>query len=135
MPKKEPKLLEHRSKKSYLHQAVKIIKSKLLQDKKSFAKFIGNQSRIKDHLINCHLDESKKENFMSKYFVIAAALVVLAVACNKKEETAAPAEGTTVEQTAPATDAPATEAAPVEAAPADAAAPAEAAPADAPAAQ
>ena len=55
---------------------------------------------------------------MSKYLVIAAALVVLAVACNKKEETAAPAEGTTVEQTAPAT----------EAAPADA-------PADAPAAQ
>ena len=28
---------------------------------------------------------------MSKYLVIAAALVVLAVACNKKEEVAAPA--------------------------------------------
>lgn len=68
---------------------------------------------------------------MSKYLVIAAALVVLAVACNKKEETAAPAEGTTVEQTAPATET-APEAAPAEAAPADA--PAEA-PADAPAAQ
>jgi len=57
---------------------------------------------------------------MSKYLVIAAALVVLAVACNKKEETAAPAEGTTVEQTTPADTAP--EAAPVdapEAAPAD----------------
>ena len=68
---------------------------------------------------------------MSKYLVLAAALVVLAVACNKKEETAAPAEGTTVEQTAPATEvAPevAPEAAPVDAAP-------EAAPADAPAAQ
>ncbi len=70
---------------------------------------------------------------MSKYLVIAAALVVLAVACNKKEETAAPAEGTTVEQTAPATET-APEAAPVEAAPTEAA-PAEAAPADAPAAQ
>lgn len=70
---------------------------------------------------------------MSKYLVLAAALVVLAVACNKKEETAAPAEGTTVEQTAPATET-APEAAPAEAAPADAA-PAEAAPADAPAAQ
>lgn len=68
---------------------------------------------------------------MSKYLVIAAALVVLAVACNKKEETAAPAEGTTVEQTAPAETAP--EAAPAEAAPAESA-PAEA-PADAPAAQ
>lgn len=69
---------------------------------------------------------------MSKYLVLAAALVVLAVACNKKEETAAPAEGTTVEQTAPAETAP--EAAPAtEAAPE--AAPAEAAPADAPAAQ
>ena len=32
---------------------------------------------------------------MSKYLVLAAALVVLAVACNKKEEAAAPAEGTT----------------------------------------
>lgn len=64
---------------------------------------------------------------MSKYLVIAAALVVLAVACNKKEETAAPAEGTTVEQTAPATET-APEAAPAEAAP-------EAAPAEAPAAE
>ncbi len=71
---------------------------------------------------------------MSKYLVIAAALAVLAVACNKKEETAAPAEGTTVEQAAPAPEAapevaPAPEAAPVEAAPT------EAAPTDAPAAQ
>ena len=64
---------------------------------------------------------------MSKYLVIAAALVVLAVACNKKEG-AAPAEGTTTEQTAPEA-APADAAAPVEAAPADAAAPVEAAPA------
>ncbi len=70
---------------------------------------------------------------MSKYLVLAAALVVLAVACNKKEETAAPAEGTTVEQTAPATEV-APEAAPVDAAPVEAA-PADAAPADAPAAQ
>ena len=70
---------------------------------------------------------------MSKYLVLAAALVVLAVACNKKEETAAPAEGTTVEQTAPATET-APEAAPVDAAPVEAA-PADAAPADAPAAQ
>lgn len=61
---------------------------------------------------------------MSKYLVIAAALVVLAVACNKKEETAAPAEeGTTIEQTAPATEVPADE---VEAMPADEAAPADA---------
>jgi len=61
---------------------------------------------------------------MSKYFVLAAALMVL-VACNKKEETAAPAEGTTVEQTAPAETAP--EAAPTtEAMPADGAAPSEA---------
>jgi hypothetical protein len=50
-----------------------------------------------------------KENSMSKYFVLAAALVVLAVACNKKEEVSAPAEGTTVEQTAPAEEAPAAE--------------------------
>lgn len=49
---------------------------------------------------------------MSKYLVLAAALMVLAVACNKKEE-AAPAESTTVEQTAPTT-----EEAPAEAAPA-----------------
>ena len=54
---------------------------------------------------------------MSKYLVLAAALVVLAVACNKKEE-AAPAEAT-VEQTAPAAEtapeaAPATEAAPAQ---------------------
>ena len=69
---------------------------------------------------------------MSKYLVLAAALVVLAIACNKKEE--APADATTVEQAAPAEAAPAPEAAPVEAAPAEAA-PAEAAPADAPAAQ
>lgn len=67
---------------------------------------------------------------MSKYFVLAAALMVLAVACNKKEESA-PAESTTVEQTAPA-EAPAD--APVEAAPAEAA-PTEEVPADAPAAQ
>jgi hypothetical protein len=40
---------------------------------------------------------------MSKYLVLAAALVVLAVACNKKEE-AAPATETTVEQAAPATE-------------------------------
>lgn len=69
---------------------------------------------------------------MSKYLVLAAALVVLAVACNKKEETSAPAEGTTVEQTAPATET-APEAAP-EAAPATETAP-EAAPTDAPAAE
>ncbi len=70
---------------------------------------------------------------MSKYLVLAAALVVLAVACNKKEETAAPAEGTTVEQTAPATEPAPAEAMPTEAAPAEAmpteAAPTEAAPA------
>ncbi len=62
---------------------------------------------------------------MSKYLVIAAALVVLAIACNKKEE-AAPAEGTTMEQSAPAEG---TEAAPAEAMPAEGteeAAPAEA---------
>ena len=70
----------------------------------------------------------KKGDFMSKYFVLAAALIVLAVACNKKEEVAAP-EATTTEQAAP-------EAAPVEAAPAEAA-PVEAAPAatEAPAAE
>ena len=70
---------------------------------------------------------------MPKYLVLAAALVVLAVACNKKEE-AAPAEGTTVEQTAPATE---TEAAPADAPATDAPAtdaPAEV-PADAPAAE
>lgn len=60
---------------------------------------------------------------MSKYLVLAAALVVLAIACNKKEETA-PATETTTEQAAPAEMAP-------EAAPADAveATPAEEAPA------
>jgi len=68
---------------------------------------------------------------MSKYFVLAAALMVLAVACNKKEEVA-PATETTVEQTAPAETAP--EAAPAEA-PAAEAAPAEVAPTEAPAAQ
>ena len=73
----------------------------------------------------------KKENSMSKYLVLAAALVVFAVACNKKEETAAPAEATTVEQTAPATEA-APEAAPAEAMPTEAA-PTEAAPEAAPA--
>lgn len=71
---------------------------------------------------------------MSKYLVLAAALVVLAVACNKKEETAAPAEGTTVEQTAPATETAPVEAAPVEAAPVEAA-PAEGVPAEAAPAQ
>lgn len=69
---------------------------------------------------------------MSKYLVLAAALVVLAVACNKKEE-AAPAEGTTVEQTAPATETEAAPATETEAAPATDA-PAEV-PADAPAAE
>jgi hypothetical protein len=133
MSKKDDKFLTRSQKKRNLHQAAKIIKLKLLRDKKSFAKFIGNQSRIKDHLINCHLDESKKEISMSKYFVIAAALVVLAVACNKKEESTTTTESTTVEQTAPATET-APEAAPAEA-PATEAAPAEAAPADAPAAQ
>lgn len=49
---------------------------------------------------------------MSKYFVLAAALMVLAVACNKKEETATEA-APTVEQTAPATET-APEAMPVE---------------------
>ena len=56
---------------------------------------------------------------MSKYLFLAAALIVLAVACNKKEEVAAP-EATTTEQAAPAaeaapTEAPAAEAAPTEA--------------------
>lgn len=37
---------------------------------------------------------------MSKYLVLFAALLVLAVACNKKEE-AAPTEETTTEQAAP----------------------------------
>ena len=46
---------------------------------------------------------------MSKYFVIAAALIVLAVACNKKEE-AATTEATTTEQAAPAEAAPAADA-------------------------
>jgi hypothetical protein len=55
---------------------------------------------------------------MSKYFVLAAALIVLAVACNKKEE-AASVESTTTEQTAPA------ESAPAEAAPEATEAPAE----------
>lgn len=64
---------------------------------------------------------------MSKYLVIAAAMLVFAVACNKKEE-AAPATEPTVEQTAPAEAAPATEATPAEAAPTEAA-PTEAAPA------
>ena len=50
---------------------------------------------------------------MSKYFVLAAALIVLAIACNKKEE--APAADATVEQAAPAEAAP--EAAPAEVAP------------------
>jgi hypothetical protein len=69
----------------------------------------------------------KKGVFMSKYLFLAAALIVLAVACNKKEEVAAP-EATTTEQAAPEA-APTTEAAP-EAAPA-----AEAAPTEAPAAE
>jgi hypothetical protein len=74
------------------------------------------------------LDESQKGDFMSKFLFLAAALIVLAVACNKKEEVAAPAEATTTEQAAP-------EAAPAEAAPVEAA-PAEAAPAaEAPAAE
>lgn len=76
----------------------------------------------------------KKGKTMSKYVVLAAAMLVLAVACNKKEETTAPATEPTVEQTAPAEAAPAAEAAPVEAAPAEAA-PAEAAPAEAAPAQ
>ena len=50
---------------------------------------------------------------MSKYLFLAAALIVLAVACNKKEEVAAP-EATTTEQAAPEA-APAAEAAPTEA--------------------
>jgi hypothetical protein len=75
----------------------------------------------------------KKGKSMSKYLVLAAAMLVLAVACNKKEE-AAPAAEPTVEQTAPAPEAAPADAAPAEAAPAEAA-PAEAAPADAPAAQ
>ncbi len=50
---------------------------------------------------------------MSKYFVLAAALMVLAVACNKKEE-AAPAESTTVEQAAPATEEAVVEEAPMD---------------------
>lgn len=61
---------------------------------------------------------------MSKYLVLAAALVVLAIACNKKEE-AAPTTETATEQAAPAMD----EAAPAEAAPAMDEAPAEEAPA------
>ena len=62
---------------------------------------------------------------MSK-FIVLAALLAVSVACNKKEEAAAPAEGTTVEQTAPAETAPAPEAAPTtEAAPMEGAAPAE----------
>ncbi len=57
---------------------------------------------------------------MSKYLVIAAALVVLAVACNKKEETAAPVESAPIEETAPAADqAPAVEEAPADDAHAD----------------
>ncbi len=48
---------------------------------------------------------------MSK-FIVLAALLALSVACNKKEEAAAPAEGTTVEQTAPVETAPTTEVAP-----------------------
>ncbi|MES2525830.1 MAG: hypothetical protein V4598_02035 [Bdellovibrionota bacterium] len=62
---------------------------------------------------------------MSKFIVLAAVLALSVVACNKKEEAAAPAEGTTVEQTAPVETAPTTEAAP-EAAPATEAAPTEA---------
>ncbi len=58
---------------------------------------------------------------MSKYFVIAAALIVLAVACNKKEETATDTAPTT-EQTAPAETMPAD--GNMEAAPMDEAAPA-----------
>ena len=57
---------------------------------------------------------NKKGEFMSKYLVIAAALVVLAVACNKKEETA-PVESAPIEETTPAAD----EASAVEEAPAD----------------
>ena len=65
---------------------------------------------------------NKKGDFMSKYLVIAAALVVLAVACNKKEE-AAPVESAPIEETTPATeDAPAVEEAPADEAPADEAA-------------
>ena len=58
---------------------------------------------------------------MSKYFVIAAALIVLAVACNKKEETSMDTAPTT-EQTAPAETMPAD--GNMEAAPMDEAAPA-----------
>jgi hypothetical protein len=72
------------------------------------------------------LDESQKGDFMSKFLFLAAAILVLTVACNKKEEVAAP-EATTTEQAAP-------EAAPVEAAPVEAA-PAEAAPTEAPVAE
>lgn len=69
---------------------------------------------------------------MSKFIVLAAVLALSVVACNKKEEAAAPAEGTTVEQTAPADTAPTTEAAPAaEAMPAEGTA----APTEAPAEQ
>ncbi len=57
---------------------------------------------------------------MSKYFVIAAAMIVFAVACNKKEETA-PTTEPTVEQTAPVEEAAPAETAPTEAAPTEAA--------------
>lgn len=63
---------------------------------------------------------------MSKYLVLAAALVVLAIACNKKEE-AAPTTETATEQAAPEA-APAMDEAPAEA-PAMDEAPAEEAPA------
>lgn len=47
---------------------------------------------------------------MSKYLVLAAALVVLAVACNKKEEAPVAPEATTTEEAAPVEAAPATDA-------------------------
>ncbi|HXH30311.1 MAG TPA: hypothetical protein VNJ01_05840 [Bacteriovoracaceae bacterium] len=76
---------------------------------------------------------------MSKYFVLAAALIVLSVACNKKDEGATTETSTTtMEQTAPAAEpmpeaAPATEAAPAEGMGTPEGAPAEAAPSEAPA--
>ena len=55
---------------------------------------------------------------MSKYLVLAAALIVLAVACNKKEEAPVAPEATTTEEAAPVEAAPTTEEAPATDAPA-----------------
>jgi uncharacterized lipoprotein YajG len=86
---------------------------------------------IKDHSFTDIWMDLKKGEFMSKYLVLAAAMIVLAVACNKKEETSTETTAPTVEQTAPATET-APEAAPAAdtAAPADAAHGTEAAPAE-----